>query len=124
MSEIKDNSPPLPDELWHEAGCDLGQLVRQIEAAAFSRGVAAGQGEIERLSRLLDAVNASMMHVLCLNDELRAKLKELGEQKPVGEVDAMSYEKETLYLRPLVCLDDRFDELLGAKLYLAAGAKP
>lgn len=111
MHNIKDNPPPLPDELWHEAGCDLGQLVRQIEAEAFARGVDAEQAAMQDE---LESLQESYGQLLAENVQLRAKLKALEGQNPVA-----IFEGTTLYW----IAGQKRDRESDGFLYTAAGAK-
>lgn len=134
MTDIRDNPPPLPEpdvevklnSGWTSVLVRSNEQVRQIEAAAFERGKAAMQGEVERLQdkafRASEAHVGTMQKLLAAekeNDELRAKLKALEEQKPVAWVrvcdDELSPADAFSWVRTL---------LHDVPLYLASGAKP
>ena len=124
MNKTKDNLPPEPAFRlrWHDDGArytvskpnigDTDVYTADQVAAAFERGKAAMQGEIERLKE-----EDKRLYLQTL--ELRAKLKALKEQKPVAYTQT-SWLKETsgghFWKKKMHGMD--------VPLYLAAGAKP
>lgn len=126
MSDIKDNPPPLP-----VSHCDFGLLTpeqyRAGEAAAFSRGVAAGQaamqGEIERLTKGYERSLENGLALVRELDELRAKLRALEEQKPVGYASPGELRRITECRGQFASIHLQVVADNDTPLYLAAGAK-
>lgn len=135
MSDIRDNPPPLlADELTllasqvvlerKEDGTDPTFVLafgRKVAAAAFERGKAARQGEIERLKETIQDLRDQWdreIDVIAERDDLRAKLKALEEQKPVAWRHWYQYGQGKW-----VYTEQQYEHSQDA-LYLAAGAKP
>lgn len=79
MTELIDNPPPLPDSIWFD-GLDVDDLIqacRQIEAAAFARGVAARQPEIDQARRTSEYWKAEHAAANGEIDALRARIFKL-----------------------------------------------